>query len=124
MEQRDDKGRFVKGNKVSPGRKPLRTEREYLEVTINAVSLGDWSKVVKKALTLAMEGDYQARRWLSDYLLGKPPQILELKGVEAQQLAEVLDLLKQRGIAASDLFNSMIAELAAEDVSVEHEDER
>jgi hypothetical protein len=75
------------------------------------VSLIDWKKVTQKAVTLAIEGDYQARRWLSDYLIGKPPQILELKGAEAQTLAQVLEAFKAQGISPTEVFQSLLVEL-------------
>lgn len=121
MPDRDAKGHFVKGNKASPGRKPRVTEAEYMEITIAAVSPDDWSAIVEKAVKDAKKGAPDARRWLSDYVLGKPPQILELRGTDAALLADLLRQFAARGIAASDVFNSMLALLAES----EHEpDER
>lgn len=111
MAERNNKGQFTTGNKASPGRKPRPAEREYLEATIESVSLEDWRLVVVKAVKLAKAGDYQARRWLGDYVIGKPPQILELRGVEAQQLAQLIKEMEQRGMTPGDLFEAMLAEL-------------
>lgn len=78
MADRNDKGRFVQGNKVSPGRKPRRTEDQYLRATINSVTLADWKDIVDKAVAQAKRGDSRARQWLSDYLLGKPQQKVDV----------------------------------------------
>jgi hypothetical protein len=111
MEERDGQGRFKEGNKASPGRRRAETEKQYLEATYTSVSIADWRKVVSKALVQAQKGDYQARRWLSDYLIGKPPQILELRGADALTLAQVLEAFKAQGIAPAEVFESMLAEL-------------
>ena len=60
-----------------------------------------------------------ARRFLADYVLGKPPQILELRGGDAHLLAEVLEQLRARGVAASDVFEAMLQQLAEADVEVD-----
>lgn len=115
MTDRDENGRFLKGAyKGGPGRKSRRTEAQYLDATIGAVSLADWKKVVQKAVTDALAGDGTARRWLSDYLLGRPPQILELHGSDAHALSELLDHMKRRGVSAGDLFAAMLNEIVEE----------
>jgi len=84
MAQRDDKGRFIKGVSGNPaGRPPRATEEEYLEVTIGSVSLERWGRIVAKAAEQAEEGDDKARKWLGDYILGKPEQAHKLSGGES-----------------------------------------
>lgn len=125
MSERDDKGRFQPGNRASPGRRARRTERQYLDTTIAAVNLADWKKITGTAVKLAIEGDDKARRWLSDYLIGKPPQILELKGAEALTLSQVLEAFKSRGIAPAEVFQSLLTELdaGADDDTLTDDDE-
>ena len=77
---RDEKGRFVKGNGGGPGRKPRAVEQSYLDATMAAVSLEDWTAIVRQAVTDAKAGDAAARKWLSDYLLGLPAQKVEHSG--------------------------------------------
>lgn len=79
MPARDSKGRFIKGNGGGPGRPRKEIEQDYLEATINNVSVNDWKDVVGKALAQAKRGDTAARKWLSDYLLGLPTQKIEAK---------------------------------------------
>lgn len=71
---RDEKGRFVKGHEKTGGRKPRAIEQSYLDATLGEVSLDDWREIVKKAKEQARRGDANARKWLSDYLIGPPVQ--------------------------------------------------
>ena len=73
MRQRDEKGRFIKGNNANPnGRPPKAREQEFLNVTIAAVSCGDWIEIIQKAVWQAKKGDASARKFLADYLIGPP----------------------------------------------------
>jgi hypothetical protein len=77
--QRDDKGRFTKGASGNPkGRSPREVEREYLDITIGAVTPDNWKKIVDRAVMEAELGDKDARKWLSEYLLGKPKQRVDV----------------------------------------------
>jgi hypothetical protein len=49
----------------------------FYEITLSAVTFDEWDKVVKKALEQAKRGDSQARKWLSDYLIGPPQQRID-----------------------------------------------
>lgn len=67
------KGRpFAKGNPGGPGRPKREVEEQYLQATISSVPLTKWKEVVAKALAQALEGDKDARAWLSKYLLPVP----------------------------------------------------
>lgn len=77
---RDEKGRFASGNGGGPGRPKRATETEYLNATIESVSLADWKKIARKAKDDAINGDATARKWLSDYLIGKPPDKVQVTG--------------------------------------------
>lgn len=118
MAERDKKGRFVKGHSGGPGRPRRHTEAEYIEATVGQVSLAKWQKVVNKALDDAMAGDRHARQFLADYLLGKPPQILELRGADAILLAQLLELCEQREISPGKIFEAMLVELTSQQVEV------
>ena len=77
--QRDEKGRFIKGHTGNPtGRMPKDREVKFYDLTVSAVSEDEWVKVVKTAVRLAIKGDAQARKWLSDYLVGLPQQKVDL----------------------------------------------
>lgn len=49
-----------------------RTERDYLSVLLDSVTLDDWRDVITNTLQAAKDGDPQARAWLAQYLMGKP----------------------------------------------------
>lgn len=74
---RDKKGRFVKGHPgASPGRPKKAREERYLEITKTSCTFADWEAIVQRAVYDAKRGDAQARKWLSDYLVGVPDQPL------------------------------------------------
>lgn len=122
MPERNEKGRFVQGNRASPGRKPRPTEVKFLDILKECVTADDWRKVVMTAVSLAMAGDFKAREWIGNYLIGKPPQILELKAVEAAQLAEVLKLMESRDIPASSVFEAMLQELQEAEAQADYDE--
>ena len=68
--ERDERGRFLRGNGGGPGRPPLMIEADYLTALTDAVLLDDWVKIVERAVADAKDGDNKARSWLSKYLLG------------------------------------------------------
>ena len=49
-----------------------RTERDYMAVLLDTVTLDDWRTVVASALQDAKGGSMQARNWLGQYLVGRP----------------------------------------------------
>jgi len=72
--ERTKKGTFAKGNGGGPGRPKKEREDEYYKITLNTVTYEQWRKIVKRAATLAENGDAVARKWLADYLQGPPIQ--------------------------------------------------
>ena len=78
---RDENGRFVKGNPGNPeatGRPPREVEDKYLHALKKSVTLTAWKAISKRAIGDAKKGDRAARQWLSDYLLGKPQQFVDV----------------------------------------------
>ena len=81
MVERDAHGRFKKGSTGNPnGRPPRATEEEYLCAFNETLTVDDWVRIVRKAITQARGGDRDARRFLADYALGKPEQRMRLRG--------------------------------------------
>jgi len=77
--QRDEKGRFIKGHSGNPtGRMPKDREVKFYDLTVSAVTEDEWVDIVKAAVRLAKKGDAQARKWLSDHLIGLPQQKVDL----------------------------------------------
>lgn len=109
MPQRDEKGRFVKGhNAPGPGRPPRATEADYLAAMTEIVTLDSWRAIVKRALADALQGDSRARAWLSGYLIGKPPQILDIRAADAALIARLMDALKDANMEPAEVFERMI----------------
>ena len=81
MDDRGTNGQFVKGNPGNPnatGRPKRKTEDKYLLALQKCVKAKDWKAICQRAVTEARGGDYRARQWLSDYLLGKPRQFVDV----------------------------------------------
>ena len=81
MADRDVKGRFVKGHKVpskGAGRPPRAREQRYNDIMMTTCSFKAWKSIVAKAVEQALEGNYRARQGLSEYLLGKPTQSVDV----------------------------------------------
>ena len=76
MTDRGPDGKFIPGNKASPGRAPKAREERYYEITMTACSYKDWEEITKTAVRQAKKGDPVARKWLSEYLVGKPEENL------------------------------------------------
>lgn len=88
MADRDEHGRFKKGCTGNPtGRAPRDREERYYEITLSTVSFDAWARIVAKARDQALKGEPVARKWLSDYLVGTPPQRHELTGEDGGPLS-------------------------------------
>ena len=98
MRERDENGRFVKGNQVAkgngggPGRPAKKREERFMEITLSTVTFKDWGEIVKKAVQLAKRGDTQARKFLADYLLGPAQQRIDLTS-DGEQLQSPVIIL-------------------------------
>jgi hypothetical protein len=86
MAERDENGKFVKGNPGGPGRPKKEREQKFYDLTLSAVTFDDWKAIVRKAVDQAKRGDQQARKWLSDYLIGPPVQRQEVTGADGDAL--------------------------------------
>lgn len=78
MENHDERGRFVRGNTASQGRKVDRLKAELLA----AVSEDDIRAVVEALVTKAREGDVKAADLLLTRIFGKPHQNREPQSIE------------------------------------------
>jgi phage terminase large subunit len=100
---RDEKGRFIKGESGNPhGRSPREREERYYQILMTAVTFEDWKRIILKAVNQATRGDTQARKWISDYVVGSPIDHKEYID------AEVLSPLNQFGLPADAIAPSFI----------------
>lgn len=82
-------GRFAKGNKVGPGRRPgtqVEMRIQYMTRLVETVPIERWQKVCEKAIIQAEEGDARARSFLANYLVGKPVTQVEISGPGGTEL--------------------------------------
>ena len=94
---RDSKGRFVKGASGNPqGRLPKQTETSYLQVSESVCTFDVWREITMKAVEQAKRGDARARQWLSDYLIGKPLQMV-MAVQEKQENAITIKWIEDNG---------------------------
>lgn len=83
MDERNAQGQFAAGHKGSGGRPSKARELAYLAVIAEEVTLDDFRAVIRQAKADAVRGedgrarDY-GRRWLADYLIGRPRQTLHI----------------------------------------------
>lgn len=124
MIERDEKGRFTQGGKPGPGRPKRVVEVSFHSILVEAVSEDLWRGIVKVAIRDALKGDKYAREWISNYTLGRPPQILELRAADATLLKELLQRFEAQNIPASAVFNAMLATFADVEQGSEVDDER
>ena len=111
MPEGDANGRFTKGYKGGPGRPPRRTESEYLNITANKVPLNQWQRVVQKALKDALDGDKHARRWLSDFLIGRPATTELVAGVDSELLELLIEAIRAADHEPEEVFLNMLNRL-------------
>lgn len=76
--KRDERGRFAKGHSGNPGGRPVN-QSKYLKKIDTTVTLKEWRAIILKAIEQAKRGDSRAREWLSNYLVGKPIQGINLE---------------------------------------------
>ena len=102
-ENRDKAGRFTKGHPGNPnatGRPKRKTEDEYLLALQKCVKPEDWKAICQRAVIDAKKGDRSARQWLSDYLLGKPQQFVDVTSGGEQLPGAIIYLPEVDGLEA------------------------
>ena len=102
---RNARGHFVAGHKNIGGRKPKAYEKKYYEITENNCSEGEWAKIVRRTVRDAIKGDWRAREWLSNRLMGMPTQRAALmiqseNAVYAEWMADLMGVEEEDGTMA------------------------
>lgn len=101
MTEREQNGRFAKGNGGGPGRPKKVREEEWLAILTKTVKTEDLEKVFASGLSRAMAGDVQWAKLLLAYGIGLPIQRTEVSGPEGGPLA--IDT----GIDANDIAEAI-----------------
>jgi hypothetical protein len=99
MTERDERGRFVKGNGGGPGRPKRSREEQYLDVLLGVCTPDEWKIVCAVALSRAKAGDAKAREWLGNYIIGKPIEKHEVSGPDGG----AIEVANVAGVTAEDI---------------------
>lgn len=89
--ERGPDGRFVKGKPGGPGRPSRETEAEYRLAFTTAVPLAEWRLILAMALLQAKQGDDKARRFLADYIVGRPEETVWAHVTRSTSIEEITD---------------------------------
>jgi hypothetical protein len=89
LSERDEHGRFLRGNSEGRGRPFRQRETAYYDAVKTTVSLPKWKKAVRTMLDLAISGDCKAFNALAKLLLPADSTLLEL----VQRLGEAIEKL-------------------------------
>jgi hypothetical protein len=74
MTDRGPDGKFVKGSKGGPGRKPLEVSESVTALIDSVMTVEDWEKIIYKLRELSLRGNLAAINALLDRRWGKPVQ--------------------------------------------------
>jgi len=66
------KANTLGGTSNTQGRPSRRVEEKYLKGLTTKVGIEEWGQIVDKAIEQAIAGDWRARNWISNYLMGTP----------------------------------------------------
>jgi len=94
---RDEFGRFVKGNQAArghrggSGRLPRKREDKLFSIFTAEVKPDDIREITKTAIARAKAGDGQARQWLWNYLFGKAIERTEQTDRHIENVLDVLE---------------------------------
>jgi len=77
MTNPNGKGGFQPGRSGNPSGRPAYAA-EFTQRLVKLVKRADWRDIVLKAVEQAKRGDSKAREWLSDRLMGKANQYMDV----------------------------------------------
>jgi len=100
--------KFKPGNTYGTGRPKREIEQNYLEILKSELTPAIWAGIVKRAMADALKGVPSARQWLSDYAIGKPSTIVELRGEDAMLLKELLKRFEAKDKTPSEVFLAIL----------------
>ena len=89
-QERDEKGKFVKGVSANPGGRP-KADYSISALIDEAVSLSDWNFIISILKKKARRGDYKAIEILLDRRFGKPVQPNEHTGKDGAAISLIIE---------------------------------
>ena len=91
--ERNELGQWLPGVSGNKGRS---YRADTLKALRKVVTKEDWEAIAKKAVAQAKDGNPAARNWLSEYLLGEPPEEQISATPFPVSLAEWQELVEKR----------------------------
>ncbi len=90
MTDRDEHGKFMKGNKASPGRPPKPVEADYKNALLEIVGVERFKKMIEAQAKRAERGDIQAFNAIANRLL--PVMTLnQVTGADGQPIKVIFE---------------------------------
>ena len=77
---KDEGGKFLPGNPGGPGRPARPVDERFVERLRECVTDQDIDDIILETVKRAKRGEWRARRFLWEYGVGKPRQMVELTG--------------------------------------------
>jgi len=114
---------FKKGNAFGVGTRGGRPKREFelafLKTLVDTVAPEDWLEIIIQAVEQAKEGDWRARQWLSNYLIGTPVRRVEIDvdesgkhefevGERAAAIMALLEQARERELPGSRVIDALV----------------
>jgi pyridoxal/pyridoxine/pyridoxamine kinase len=90
--------RFQPGQSGNPSGRPAYTA-EFARQLVKLVKRHDWRDIVLKAIEQAKRGDPKAREWLSDRVMGKAGQLIDITSA-GEKISFDLTLLNDEQLTA------------------------
>ena len=90
-DQRDDKGRFAKGNRLATGNPFARQTAKLRQAALAAVSDEDIRDIIDALKLKATGGDVPAAKLLLSYTLGKPERVVDPDTLDQHEFKTILD---------------------------------
>ena len=109
MSERDEKGKFKEGHTGAGGRPAKAREQAILQIGREVATLEKWREIFQKAVDDAIKDEDgrtrdKARRFLAEYQIGKPAQIIKLHqgAEETDEFSDLSDEELRAIVAASE----------------------
>lgn len=86
LDGRIEGGRFAPGNAIGRGNPHAKRMHEFRKALLDSAQPDDIQRVARRLVEAAEAGDVQAAKLWLEYVIGKPPQAIELSGTDGEPL--------------------------------------
>ena len=110
MEDRDNTGKFTKGNSGGPGNPFAKQVSQLRSKLLAAITPEDLSEIIRKTIELAKNGDLAATKMVLSYAVGRPGAVADPAQLEADALRHEIEVERLHVQRKNDeLFNQAMA---------------